>query len=218
MPHIGGQLRRLLLCLLALFLLIPGTGPRTVPARHGMNDYPGNALRYLSDGNRIERQRLSPYDPIVKRNAERTGLDWRLLSAVIRQESLFRADAVSSRSAKGLMQLRDVAAVHFGYDPEETDLLDPDTNVRLGARLLADFLAQFRSEGMDEENALRFALAAYNCGSGTMKKRREETAAEGGNPNSWADVAAVFSRYAPTTPAYVDSVESTFARYRRTAD
>jgi soluble lytic murein transglycosylase len=46
-----------------------------------------------------------PFDAEVRRGAEMTGLPESLIYAVIRQESLYRADAASSANARGLMQL-----------------------------------------------------------------------------------------------------------------
>lgn len=202
-------------CLLVIGILMAvSTLPDAAP-HAGATDCPGDVLRHLRDGNRVKaRPSISPYDPIIRRNAERNGMDWRFLAAVIREESQFRADAVSTMEAKGLMQLRDITAAHFGFDPEEIDLLDPDTNIRLGSRLLAELQKQFRREGMDPDNVLRFSLASYHCGSGMLDKRRTEAAEEGLDPNDWEAVASVFSRYSPLTPAYVEAVENTYARYR----
>lgn len=208
---------RILACLLAVWMLSVRSGPPALPA--GTADCPGRGLRFLCDGNRRTAGRpISPYDLLIQRHAARIGMDWRLLAAIIWHESQFRADVVSPMSAKGLMQLRDITALHFGYDPEEIDLLDPDTNVRLGSRCLAELQTQFRKEGMDAENALRFALASYNCGGGVLAKRRAEAQADGLDPDQWEETALVFARYSNTTPAYIRAVESTYRHYCTIAD
>src|ERR1700687_2463595 len=56
----------------------------------------------------------SPYDGIIKRAAARNGLDPALVGAVVRQESGFRPDAVSSAGAVGLMQLMPSTAKGLG--------------------------------------------------------------------------------------------------------
>ena len=46
---------------------------------------------------------ISPYDDIVKRNADEMGWDWRLLSAIIYHESKFINESCSDKGAVGLM-------------------------------------------------------------------------------------------------------------------
>lgn len=103
-----------------------------------------------------------PYDDAVAAAAAETGLDPALIYAVIRQESLYRNDAVSSAGARGLMQLRPGTAEQvntgsYGRRLEEIDLLDPSVNILLGSRELARLLERY-------EGQLPVALAAYNAG------------------------------------------------------
>jgi soluble lytic murein transglycosylase len=102
--------------------------------------------------------------------ARKYKLDPALVAAVIYKESRFKADARSSAGAVGLMQLLpDTArgiAIHTGgtqFDPE-TDLLNPDLNVRYGCwylRHLMDKYDQYR-------NGRNLALAAYNAGQANV--------------------------------------------------
>lgn len=104
-----------------------------------------------------------PYDAAVAAAAARSGLapDW--IYGVIRQESLYRADAVSSAHAYGLMQLllptaRAVARRHDLPPPADADaLFDPARNVLLGATHLRELLDW-------GDGRLTLALAAYNAG------------------------------------------------------
>ena len=97
----------------------------------------------------------------VARAAERTGLDPYLLLAVIRRESLFRADVRSAAGAVGLLQLlpataRRAAAV-LGRPPlRDEQLVDPATAIDLGAWYLSELLGRFGEPTV--------ALAAYNAG------------------------------------------------------
>lgn len=227
----SGKAVRFIVCLLALLLLEAGLSSirQKVCSRSAsaLADYPAVTLRFLSPANcgdkaslrRIRGQRYGQmkgvrrYESLLRRHAERIGMDWRLLSAIIWHESQFNELACSPMEAKGLMQLREITAAHFGYLPGEVDLFDPETNVSLGARLISELIGQFRKEGMDSTNAVRFALASYNCGGGTLAKRRSEAAESGFDPADWAAVALIFERYSPLTPAYVDSVEQTFHDY-----
>lgn len=56
---------------------------------------------------------ISAYDAIIRNISEREGNDWRLMSAVAYHESRFRADLVSRRGARGLMQIMPSVARQF---------------------------------------------------------------------------------------------------------
>lgn len=171
---------------------------------------PASSFRWLTTSNRGERH-LSRYDFLIKKYARRIGMDWRLLAAIIFHESKYNETALSPMQAKGLMQLRDVAAVHYGMP--EADLFDPETNIHIGTLLLDDLVRQFRQEGIEEADVIRFAIASYNVGGGSLARRRAETDSLGLNPNVWSDVASVFLRDSITTPTYIDAVEATYQRY-----
>ena len=84
------------------------------------------------------------------------------MASLIRQESEFNPSAISHANAYGLMQLLPAAgkamAREEGISHFETyQLLDPETNIRLGTRYLRKTLDKFG--GVQE-----YALAAYNAG------------------------------------------------------
>jgi soluble lytic murein transglycosylase len=88
----------------------------------------------------------------------------------MRQESLFRADAVSRANARGLMQLRPATASavadrwHVSWSGQDA-LFDPATAVTLGTAHLRELLDQY-------DGALALALAAYNAGSAPVARWR----------------------------------------------
>lgn len=103
-----------------------------------------------------------PYDTEVYAAAALTQIEWPLLYAVVRQESLFRADAVSSAGAVGLAQVRPETARIVARNwkrpqPKSADLLQPSVNLTLGAAHLRELLDEF-----DGQTAV--ALAGYNAG------------------------------------------------------
>ncbi|WP_353619135.1 lytic transglycosylase domain-containing protein [Paracidovorax cattleyae] len=120
-------------------------------------------------------RRLAYFDiaPEVKRvkhflraSANRHGLDYELLQAVIATESGFDPQAVSPRGAVGLMQVMPATAERFGVSREakrsvEQKLTDPGTNIAAGARYLRHLIDLF-------EGRLDLALAAYNAGEGAV--------------------------------------------------
>jgi membrane-bound lytic murein transglycosylase F len=62
-------------------------------------------VRMKSDYFSYGSNRLSPYDDMIKQGAAKLSWDWRLLAAVIYQESKFNPQEESWAGAKGLMQL-----------------------------------------------------------------------------------------------------------------
>lgn len=202
---------RVLVCLLVLFSLQGLCTCRTDGPSASEGAYPAASLRWRAMQNAGER-RLSRYDFLLKKYAARAGMDWRLLAAIVYQESKFDAQALSPMGAKGLMQLRDVAALHF--DRPEAQLFDPEENLDLGTMLLDELFEKFRREGVAEEDIVRFALASYNVGGGALARRRAEADSLGLDPNSWSAVATIFDRDdQSTTPAYIAAVEQTYQRY-----
>jgi soluble lytic murein transglycosylase len=103
-----------------------------------------------------------PFDAEVTRAAETARLPPELVYGVIRQESLYRADAVSSAGARGLMQLqidtaRRTARALKLPKPAVEDLFVPAINTSLGAGYLRTLLDRF-------DGQLPVALAGYNAG------------------------------------------------------
>ena len=86
--------------------------------------------------------------------------DWIL--AIMRQESLFRKDAVSRADARGLMQMQPATATavarrwHFAI-PTRDSLFDPSVAVPLGAAYVHELLDRYGHQ-------LELCLAAYNAG------------------------------------------------------
>lgn len=88
------------------------------------------------------------YDPIIQKVIAETGgpypVPLPLVKAIIRQESAFRARAVSRAGARGLMQVMPGTALRVGVRPG--DLFDPLQNIRAGVRLLSVLLASYRGD------------------------------------------------------------------------
>jgi soluble lytic murein transglycosylase-like protein len=99
------------------------------------------------------------YDPYIEQVARDNGVDPSLVKAVALVESGFNPKAVSSKGAKGLMQLLPSTAKRYGV----SDLHDPYQNLRAGAAHLRDLLDEFNGN-------VRLALAAYNAGSGAVRR------------------------------------------------
>ncbi|HLJ59021.1 MAG TPA: transglycosylase SLT domain-containing protein [bacterium] len=140
----------------------------------------------------------------ITQAAGRTGTDPYLVAGVMREESRFDPSAVSPAGAYGLMQLMPgtakSAARTVGVAPPDLGkLTDAQTNVLLGAVVLAELLKQFGRADL--------AVAAYNAGPEAVKRWQGQRAA--------AD-AATFDETIPypETRAYVKVVLQSAAMYR----
>lgn len=93
------------------------------------------------------------YDHFISNAAEQTGVDSRLIKAMIKAESDFDPRAVSRKGAMGLMQIM----------PENFKMLDlenpfdPWQNIRAGAQYFQQLYKRFNGQ-------LALSLAAYNAG------------------------------------------------------
>jgi len=114
---------------------------------------PVNPGATLAEMNR-RRERLTP---LIERAAAESELRPALIHAVVRAESAYRADAVSSKGAVGLMQLMPGTAERYGV----SDRYDPAQNLRGGSTYLRDLLEMF-------DNDLQLALAGYNAGENAV--------------------------------------------------
>lgn len=109
---------------------------------------------------------------IVWSAAKESGVPAELIAAVVHVESRWRAGAVSTAGAIGLMQLMPATAASLSVNPWE-----PGQNVEGGARYLRAMLDHFGSTAV--------ALAAYNAGPATWP------------PETMAYVQAVMLRLPP---------------------
>lgn len=103
-----------------------------------------------------------PWWETIKTESARYNLDPFLVLSLMRQESEFNSSAISYAGAYGLMQLlpivgRQMARQVGMRDFKTYQLLDPETNIKLGTRYLRQMLDKFG--GVQE-----YALAAYNAG------------------------------------------------------
>ena len=98
-------------------------------------------------------------DSIFKKAASTYGIPEKILKAVAKTESDFQVTAVSKAGAMGIMQLMPATAKELGV----SDPFNPEQNIMGGAKLLASNLKEFGGD-------LKLALAAYNAGSGAVRK------------------------------------------------
>ena len=131
-------------------------------------------------------------------------IDSSLIASVIRAESGFQSDAISSKGAEGLMQVLPTTAAYINNKMSlgisEINLSDPQTNIRIGTAYLRYL--------MDRFGDIQTVLIAYNAGEGRVRGWLEES-------SETKDGRAVL-RTSPyrATNAYVQRVLSGISMYR----
>lgn len=134
--------------------------------------------------------------------ADAARLDPYVVLALMRQESAFDPDAVSSAAAYGLMQLLVRTASRVSDRPiEQAGLFDPTTNIDLGTRYLRQLLDRYQGN-------LAKALAAYNGGEDAVAKWERRT------PGAATDEFVETISYRETRH-YVKQVLGNYRHYRR---
>lgn len=98
----------------------------------------------------------------VTKFADRAGTPHEWVWSIMRAESLYKHDVISPVGAKGLLQImpftgRNLARLAGDPENEAPNLIDPETNIRLGSQYLARLKQKFKG-------ALPLAAAAYNAG------------------------------------------------------
>jgi len=125
-------------------------------------------LAQANEWNDVGLRYPRPFSDEVARASARAQIpaDW--LMAVMRQESLFRRDAISRVGARGLMQLRvsTASAVARRWQlptPATDELYDPRVSLTIGAAYLRELMDRYHGQ-------LGPALAAYNAGTSPVAR------------------------------------------------
>lgn len=96
----------------------------------------------------------------VDKYSAKYGVDKNLVLAIIKHESNFEPNVVSSAGAKGLMQLMDFNSESYGL----TNPFDIDQNINAGVQHIKSYLDLY-------DGNVELGLMAYNAGPGTVSRR-----------------------------------------------
>jgi len=108
------------------------------------------------------------YKSLINNYAKEYNIDPYLIAAIINVESNFNKNALSSKEARGLMQISastgEWAARDLNIENFDLDLLfEPEINIRIGTWYLDQLTKEFGDN-------TQLILAAYNGGSGNVNK------------------------------------------------
>ena len=136
----------------------------------------------------LKTGKVSPWDFLIKSFSDTINWDWRLLASLVYQESRFNPTVRSWAGAYGLMQIMPGTGENFGIDVTAS----PESNVKAGVlyiKYLQDF---FNTRIPDENERLKFVLAAYNAGAGNIVDAMQLAKKHGKSPVVWDDNVAYF--------------------------
>ncbi len=97
------------------------------------------------------------YWDLIKKYGEKNNLDPILILSLMKQESAFDHGIISSAGATGLMQLMPATAADTEPTVSRADLIDPETNIRIGVKYLKMLMTRFNGN-------IVLSLAGYNAG------------------------------------------------------
>ncbi len=124
--------------------------------------------------------RLPRYRDLIRDISQEYGFDWRLVAAVIYQESQFNPYARSFTGVRGLMQITLTTAREMGIK----NRLDPKQSIKAGVRYLS-WLYNRWSKISDNEDRLKFTLASYNVGYYHVMDAQRIAKQIGLDPTKW---------------------------------
>lgn len=137
---------------------------------------------------------LREYGEVIKEEAKYYNLDWRLILAIIKQESAFSSNAVSRAGAYGFMQIMP----RTGSTLEQTLNLEnhtsPKNNLIAGIYYYALLVARYDATGEDK---YKFALAGYNAGSGHVEDAMTIAYFQGKDYLKWENVKETIKMLGP---------------------
>jgi membrane-bound lytic murein transglycosylase F len=134
----------------------------------------------------VKEGKISPYDEIIKNEAEALKMDWLMLAALINQESKFDPKAKSWAGAIGLTQVLPSTAKDLGVK-NPNQLYQPEISIKAGATYLKELVDYWQPIIKDDKEAMNFALASYNTGKGHVMDARRLAVKYGKNENVWSD-------------------------------
>lgn len=157
-----------------------------------------------------------PLDTLVLETARKYGVPERWFEKLIRQESGFNPNAVSSKGAMGLGQLMPATARELGLrvagpaDRAEGSVWNPASNLDASARYLRQLYDLYVRKGIGEEESWSFAAGAYNAGMGNIQKVLDKLGPA--SPLSWDSVAGALPQITGTaareTARYVNALRA----------
>ena len=176
--------------------------------------------RYTRDPGRLRNALAPVYDDrrlsvekALREAASRHDFDWLLLAALGFQESRLDPGARSPAGAVGLLQVQPATGKWLGFP----DVFPLQQNALAGAAYLALLRRDhFQEPGIQLEDRVHFALAAYNAGPARIAGLRRKARARGLDPDVWFGNVELeaYREIGQETPRYVENIVRYYVAYR----
>ncbi len=150
----------------------------------------------------VSKDRISPYDDLIKEAALKLDIDWLLLTSIVFQESKFEPKSKSWAGAQGLMQLTSIVVEEYDVD----DVLDPEENIMAGAEHLKWLMEYWQDDITDENELIKFVLGAYNVGQGHVRDAMKLAEKYDADPAIWDDNVERYLLLKSTPEFYNDPI------------
>ena len=141
-----------------------------------------------SDYYTLNTGKVSQWDFLIKSFSDTLNWDWRLLASLIYQESRFDPKVTSWAGAFGLMQIMPETGKNFGIDI----MASPENNIKAGVLYIKYLQNFFNAKIPDENERVKFVLAAYNAGAGNIVDAMKLATKNGKNPLLWDNNVAFY--------------------------
>lgn len=155
-----------------------------------------------SDYNSYSGNKISPYDELIKKYAQKIKWDWRLLASLIYQESKFNPEAESWSGAFGLMQMMPTTAEQYGV----SDTSSPEKQIDAGTRYIHLIDNQLKPLVEDSIERRKFVMASYNAGLAHVLDAQRLATKYQKDPNKWDDNVDYYLLNKSNPKYYNDSV------------
>lgn len=157
----------------------------------------------FDESSSLQQGMISHYDALIQQYAQKINWDWRLVAALIHQESKFNPMATSWAGAQGLMQLMPGTAKDLGVYRHE--VYNPERNIYGGTKYLKQ-LEQKWSHISDFTQRIKFILASYNAGIGHVMDAARLAEKYGYSSDKWDGAVEYFILYKSNPRFYNDPV------------
>ncbi|RFC54883.1 MltF family protein [Brumimicrobium aurantiacum] len=160
-----------------------------------------NVSKSKSDYSSISGTKISPYDQTIKVIAGKYNWDWRLIAALIYQESKFKLGLQSWAGAYGLMQFMPTVGPTFGVYPDSP----PTVQIDGGIRKIVKNYNEWESIP-DSIQRVKFTFATYNAGIGHVLDAQRLAKKYGKDPLVWDDNVEIYIKNLSNPKYYHDPV------------
>ena len=159
------------------------------------------------------------YDDTFRKYSQRffgPGYDWRLFKAQAMAESNIDMKAKSWVGAKGIMQLMPTTFREIkSKNPEIVSINKPEWNIAAGIYYDRQLWKQWTDQ-QGENGCVKFMMASYNAGRGTLLRAQDVARIKTLDPVLWASIQSI----APEVPkwrheetlSYVDRIDANLER------